>query len=162
MARKTSSPIADTEPVHAHDFGAPGASNARSTTLRAGTFVDHRVSIHGRGTVRDEVPQAGRTDPPGIATGLIDALSRIVGQIRVLESLKSGEGPIPVVDDPGTFPKIKALLAGHLGSDEAADAWLGSRSTGYPETALVAIQSGFGHLVLGDIEAQLGPSPSYA
>ena len=57
---------------------------------------------------------------------------------------------------------IKSILIHHLGSAEAADAWLGSRDAGYPTTPLATINSGRGELVLADVSARFGPSPHYA
>ena len=57
---------------------------------------------------------------------------------------------------------IKAKLVFHLKSEEAADAWLQSPNTGYPDTALAAIKSGYAELVLSDLESQFGPNSAYA
>lgn len=58
--------------------------------------------------------------------------------------------------------KIRAILVEHLGSENAADAWLDSEHTGYPTSARDAIENGHAELVLADLESQWGPSPSYA
>ena len=58
--------------------------------------------------------------------------------------------------------QIQALLIEHLGSEAAANAWLDSRSTGYPTTARDAVEAGHAEFVLADLESQWGPCPSYA
>ncbi|WP_165074932.1 hypothetical protein [Paludisphaera rhizosphaerae] len=55
-----------------------------------------------------------------------------------------------------------AILIEHLGSQEAADAWLDSPDTGYPTTARDAILASRGEFVLQDLESQWGPNPNYA
>lgn len=57
---------------------------------------------------------------------------------------------------------IRSALAAHMGSVNAADAWLDSRDTGYPTTARDAIREGRGLDVLGDLEGQWGPGPHYS
>jgi len=89
-----------------------------------------------------------------------DALAKIAEWIRTVERIKFAN-PAPTVSGD-VYGRIRGLLVNHLGSDEAADAWLNSRETGYPDTALAAIKSGAGELVLGDLESQWGPSPAYA
>ena len=91
------------------------------------------------------------------------ALSRVVGQIRTLETLKAGAMALSSSEGPGNdYRRIRTLLVEHLGSEAAADAWLRSTDTGYPGSALDAVRSGKAHLVLQDLEDQWGPSPSYA
>ncbi len=60
------------------------------------------------------------------------------------------------------YKKVLDLLAEHLGSKDAAISWLKSSGTGYPGTALEAIQQGHANLVLVDLETQWGLGPSYA
>ena len=56
-------------------------------------------------------------------------------------------------DDPKpTLEEIRSNLAGQLGSLAGADAWLTSPHTGYPTTALDAINAGHAAFVLEDIE----------
>jgi hypothetical protein len=83
-----------------------------------------------------------------------------LGQSFIGQAGSEVAGPADL-DSPAVV-RIRSLLAEELGSDEAAEAWLNSRDTGYPTTAMAAILAGRADLVLQDLENQLGPSPSYA
>jgi hypothetical protein len=58
--------------------------------------------------------------------------------------------------------RILDRLVAHLGSDQAARAWLGSPHTGYPTTATDAIHRGHAAFVLADLEKRFGPGSDYA
>lgn len=62
----------------------------------------------------------------------------------------------------GVFLRVQQLLAEHLGSRAAARLWLVTPGTGFETTALDAIRTGQGKLVLATLESQWGASPNYA
>ncbi len=99
---------------------------------------------------------------------VIEAEAALVGSRRLLSSRKvvPNGGHLGTMDvevsPPAGLETIRAALTRHLGTPEAADAWLDSEDTGYPTTAMDAIQAGKADLVMADLEQQWGPSPSYA
>jgi hypothetical protein len=64
--------------------------------------------------------------------------------------------------DQATVQRILSTLAEHLGSSEAADLWLVTKSPEFGTTPLEAIAGGKAGLVLAVLEARWGPSPVYA
>ncbi len=65
-------------------------------------------------------------------------------------------------EDREAFARLRQLLAEHLGSQAAARLWLVSPGTGFETTALDAVRKGQAKVVLGTLETQWGPSPTYA
>jgi hypothetical protein len=87
----------------------------------------------------------------------IEQVAGIPDEAQILESA----GDLSAVDR-SAFARTRRLLAQHLGSHAAARLWLITPSPGFVTTPLDAVSRGKAKVVLAMVEAQLGPSPTYA
>lgn len=92
------------------------------------------------------------------ATGEVVETSAKVVKVPAPRKVRAATPPAP----RDAAARIVAALIRHLGSQEAADAWLDSPDTGYPTTARDAMRDGHADYVLRDLQAQWGPNPPYA
>ncbi len=75
--------------------------------------------------------------------------------------IEEKSGPLSA-EDRDAFRRVQKLLAEHLGSRAAARLWLVTPAPGFVTTPLEAVRNGQARLVLEMLEAQWGPSPTYA